>query len=160
MAEADGGRVGYAERAAPTVRTGALIERHRELAVLEEAVRDAAVGRAALSLHSNCHCNPGVREVALSSFTQELAAAFRDKSRLRFEEFLHVIDGKTTRAARASLGLATTFANVCRFREFAAGFGDVPSGAVKGLSRPAPVPAAWGISGRGTRRERPPQGEG
>jgi AAA ATPase domain len=48
MAEADGPRAGNAERAAPTVRTGALFERDRELAVLEEAVRDAAVGRAVL----------------------------------------------------------------------------------------------------------------
>jgi DNA-binding CsgD family transcriptional regulator len=48
MAEADGGRIGNAERAAPTVRTGALLERDRELAVLEEAVRGAAAGRAAL----------------------------------------------------------------------------------------------------------------
>ena len=55
-----------------------------------------------------------------------MAAAFKDKDRLRYEEFLQVIDGKTTGAARASLGLATTFADVYRFRDFAAGFRDVP----------------------------------
>src|SRR4029077_4298081 len=115
---------------------------------------------AGISLRSGCPCNPGVREVALRFSTAEMAAAFKDKDRLRYEEFLHVIDGKTIGAARASLGLGTTFADVYRFREFAAGFRDVPSDAVEGLSCPAPVPAAWGISGRGARRGRPSRWEG
>ena len=34
------------------------------------------------------------------------------------------------------------------------------SDAVEGLSCPAPVPAAWGISGRGARRDRPSRWEG
>ncbi len=59
-----------------------------------------------------------------------MAAAFKDKDRLRYQEFLHVIDGKTTGAARASLGLATTFADVDRFWHFAGGFRDVPSDAL------------------------------
>ncbi len=59
-----------------------------------------------------------------------MAAAFKDKDRLRYQEFLHVIDGKTTGAARASLGLATTFADVYRFWHFAGGFRDVPSDAL------------------------------
>ena len=61
---------------------------------------------------------------------EEMAAAFKDKDRLRYQEFLQVIDGKTTGAARASLGLVTTFADVYRFWEFAAGFRDLPSDAV------------------------------
>jgi hypothetical protein len=54
-----------------------------------------------------------------------LAAPFRHKEQLSYEEFLHVIDGKTTGAARASMGLASTFADVYRFWEFAEGFRDV-----------------------------------
>ena len=46
MAGADGGRVGNAERAAPAVGAGALLERDRELGVIEGAVRDAAAGHA------------------------------------------------------------------------------------------------------------------
>ena len=96
--------------------------------VLIDSVRvERRANRAGISLRSGCHCNPGVREVALGFSTQEMAAAFKDKDRLRYEEFLQVIDGKTTGAARASLGLATTFADVYRFREFAAGFRDIPS---------------------------------
>ena len=129
--------------------------------MLIDSVRvERRANMAGISLRSGCHCNPGLREVALGFSTAEMAAAFKDKDRLRYEEFLQVIDGKTTGAARASLGLATTFADVYRFREFAAGFRDVPSDAVEGLSYPAPVPAAWGISGRGARRDRPSRWEG
>ena len=38
-----------------------------------------------------------------------------------------MIDGKTTGAARASIGLATTFADVYKFWEFAERFRDIPS---------------------------------
>ena len=100
--------------------------------VLIDSVRvERQANLAGISLRSGCHCNPGVREVALGFTAQEMAAAFKDKDRLRYEEFLHVIDGKTTGAARASIGLATTFADVYRFWEFAGGFRDVPADAVE-----------------------------
>ena len=96
--------------------------------VLIDSVRvERRANRAGISLRSGCHCNPGVREVALGFSTQEMATAFKDKDRLRYQEFLQVIDGKTTGAARASLGLATTFADVYRFWDFAAGFRDLRS---------------------------------
>jgi molybdenum cofactor sulfurtransferase len=99
--------------------------------VLIDSVRaERRANRAGISLRSGCHCNPGVREVALGYSAQQMAAAFKDKDQLRYQEFLHVIDGKTTGAARASLGLATTFADVYRFWEFAGGFRDVPSDAL------------------------------
>ena len=100
--------------------------------VLIDSMRaERRANMAGISLRSGCHCNPGVREVALGFSTQEMAAAFKDKDRVRYQEFLQLIDGKTTGAARASPGLVTTFADVYRFREFAAGFRDVPSGAVE-----------------------------
>ncbi len=99
--------------------------------VLIDSVRaERRANRAGISLRSGCHCNPGVREVALGYSAQDMAAAFKDKDRLRYQEFLHVIDGKTTGAARASIGLVTTFADVYRFWEFAAGFRDIPSHAL------------------------------
>ncbi len=85
---------------------------------------------AGISLRSGCHCNPGVREVALGYSADEMTAAFKDKDRLTYQEFLHIIDGKTTGAARASLGLATTFTDVYRFWQFAAGFRDIASQAL------------------------------
>ena len=99
--------------------------------VLIDSVRaERRANRAGISLRSGCHCNPGVREVALGFSTAEMAAAFKDKDRLRHQEFLQVIAGKTTGAARVSLGLVTTFADVYRFWEFAASFRDIPSAAI------------------------------
>ena len=83
-----------------------------------------------------------MREVALGYSAKEMAAAFKDKDRLRYEEFLQVIDGKTTGAARASIGLATTFADVYKFWEFAARFRDLPSDAVEAPSGPERRPPA------------------
>jgi molybdenum cofactor sulfurtransferase len=79
-----------------------------------------------ISLRAGCHCNPGAREVALG-FTQEtLAPCFRDKEILTFEQFLQAIDGKTTGALRASLGLASNFADVYKYVQFAETFIDRP----------------------------------
>ena len=81
-----------------------------------------------ISLRAGCHCNPGAREVALGFTEADLAPCFRDKGRLTFEQFIHVIDGKTTGALRASIGLVTTFADVYKYVRFAETFIDKRSG--------------------------------
>jgi selenocysteine lyase/cysteine desulfurase len=81
---------------------------------------------ARISLRAGCHCNPGAREVALDFAADELVACFRDKDRQTYEQFLQVIDGKTTGALRASLGLVTTFADVYTYVQFARSFIDRP----------------------------------
>ncbi len=77
-----------------------------------------------ISLRAGCHCNPGAREVALGFTKEILAPCFQDKEHLTFEQFLHVIDGKTTGALRASIGLATNFADVYKYVQFAKIFVD------------------------------------
>jgi molybdenum cofactor sulfurtransferase len=77
-----------------------------------------------ISLRAGCHCNPGAREVALGFTKEDLEVCFRDKDRLTFEQFLHVIDGKTTGALRASIGLASNFADVYKYVQFAESFVD------------------------------------
>jgi selenocysteine lyase/cysteine desulfurase len=77
-----------------------------------------------ISLRAGCHCNPGAREVALGFTEADLASCFRDKDRLSFEQFLYVIDGKTTGALRASVGLVTNFADVYKYVQFAETFLD------------------------------------
>lgn len=77
-----------------------------------------------ISLRAGCHCNPGAREVALGFTKEILTPCFADKDQLTFEQFLHVIDGKTTGALRASVGLATNFADVYKYVEFAKTFID------------------------------------
>lgn len=72
-----------------------------------------------ISLRAGCHCNPGAREVALGFTREEMLNCFREKDTLTYEQFLQVIDGKTTGALRASIGLATTFSDVYKFMAFA-----------------------------------------
>jgi molybdenum cofactor sulfurtransferase len=80
-----------------------------------------------ISLRAGCHCNPGAREVALGLRCEELAGCFRRKDQISFEQFLQVIDGKTTGALRASIGLASTFADVYTYAQFAKSFVDRPA---------------------------------
>lgn len=77
-----------------------------------------------ISLRAGCHCNPGAREMALGFTQDELVACFRDKDSVSYEQFLHIIDGRTTGALRASIGLATTFADVYKYMQFAESFVD------------------------------------
>jgi selenocysteine lyase/cysteine desulfurase len=77
-----------------------------------------------ISLRAGCHCNPGAREVALGFTQDEMLACFRDADRLSYEQFVRVIDGKTTGALRASIGLVTNFADVYQYLQFAKTFVD------------------------------------
>ncbi|MFN8527378.1 MAG: aminotransferase class V-fold PLP-dependent enzyme [Anaerolineae bacterium] len=81
-----------------------------------------------ISLRAGCHCNPGARELSLGIHQAEMAACFRDKDSLSFEQFLEQIDGKTTGALRASLGIVSNFADVFRYIEFAQTLVDQPVG--------------------------------
>ena len=77
-----------------------------------------------ISLRAGCHCNPGAREVALGFTKADLDVCFQGKERLTFEQFLQVIDGKTTGALRASVGMVTTFADIYKYVQFAKTFID------------------------------------
>jgi selenocysteine lyase/cysteine desulfurase len=76
------------------------------------------------SVRSGCFCNPGVREVALGLVRENLAASFRNKERMTYEQFLEVIDDQKQGALRVSFGLATTFEDVYRFIQFVRTFID------------------------------------
>lgn len=92
--------------------------------LIDCTVIERMANSARISLRAGCHCNPGAREVALDFSSDELVACFRDKDDQTYEQFLQVIDGKTTGALRASLGLATTFADVYTYVQFAKSFID------------------------------------
>jgi molybdenum cofactor sulfurtransferase len=77
-----------------------------------------------ISLRAGCHCNPGAREAALGFTRDDLEVCFHNKDQLTFEQFLHNIDGKTTGALRASIGLASNFADVYKYVQFARTFID------------------------------------
>ena len=72
-----------------------------------------------ISLRSGCFCNPGVREIALGLEREDLAAVFRHKEYMTYEQFHHVIDGRKQGALRVSVGLATNFSDVYHFLQFA-----------------------------------------
>ena len=94
--------------------------------LIDSRIVENRANRRQISLRSGCHCNPGAREIALGISEEELTGIFRDAGRITFDQFLQVIDGKTTGAARVSLGVASTFADVYRFVEFAHTFVNTP----------------------------------
>jgi selenocysteine lyase/cysteine desulfurase len=92
--------------------------------LFDSGMVEAEANARNISLRAGCHCNPGAREVSFGFSEEDLAACFRDADRMTYEEFLHAIDGKTTGAVRASLGLPSNFADVYEFVSFAATFVD------------------------------------
>ena len=77
-----------------------------------------------ISLRAGCHCNPGAREAALGFTGDELEACFEDADTITFDQFRRQCAGKTTGGLRLSVGLATNFADVARYLQFARTFVD------------------------------------
>jgi len=77
-----------------------------------------------LSLRSGCHCNPGAREIALDIQTAEVAALFVDKAARAYEQYIDDIHDTLTGVVRVSLGVASNFADIHRFLDFARQFTD------------------------------------
>lgn len=77
-----------------------------------------------ISLRTGCFCNPGAGEVINGLTEAEMAACFKDNERMTFEQFLTVMDGRASGAVRVSVGLASNFADVYHFVQFAKGFLD------------------------------------
>ena len=102
-------------------------------ALIDHRRIDAQAGRAGISLRTGCFCNPGAGELAHGLTQEDMAAAFADGERMTFEQFLSVLedrDGKSAGAVRISMGLASNFADVYKFWEFAQGFIDHAAGEV------------------------------
>lgn len=77
-----------------------------------------------ISLRAGCHCNPGAREAALGFTDDELEACFDGADTITFDQFRRQCAGKTTGGLRLSVGLATNFADVERYLQFARTFVD------------------------------------
>lgn len=88
-----------------------------------QRVEDEA-NKANISLRTGCFCNPGADEIANNLSREDLAACFENEERMTFEQFILVMDGKSVGAVRVSLGLASNFADVYRFMQFAETFVD------------------------------------
>jgi selenocysteine lyase/cysteine desulfurase len=90
--------------------------------MIDCTVVEQLANRQRISLRAGCHCNPGAREIALGFTSADLEPCFRKKDQLSFEQFLQEIDGKTTGALRASIGLVSNFADVYAYVQFAKTF--------------------------------------
>jgi selenocysteine lyase/cysteine desulfurase len=80
-----------------------------------------------ISLRTGCFCNPGVGETAEGLTDEDFVAALEESDDMTLPRFLQFIThrgGKSAGAIRVSVGIATTFADVHRFVEFAQGLRD------------------------------------
>ncbi|MCB0164876.1 MAG: aminotransferase class V-fold PLP-dependent enzyme, partial [Anaerolineae bacterium] len=80
-----------------------------------------------ISLRTGCFCNPGAGEIAEGLTREDMLAGLTDGATMNLPRFVQVIQhrgNKSAGAIRVSVGLATNFADVYRFVQFAAGFRD------------------------------------
>jgi molybdenum cofactor sulfurtransferase len=76
-----------------------------------------------ISIRSGCFCNPGAGEIALGLSAGEISQCFaRSHDRMTYDEFRRCIDHKSSGAVRVSLGLASNYADVAAFLDFARTF--------------------------------------
>ncbi len=83
---------------------------------------EAQANQSNISLRTGCFCNPGAGEIALGISRMELAACFTSPGhdqRLSLDDFRICIDGKSSGAVRASVGLVSNFEDVQGFLTFA-----------------------------------------
>jgi selenocysteine lyase/cysteine desulfurase len=101
---------------------------HPDGRVVDERLVDRVAAEHNISLRTGCFCNPGAGEIAFSIPKERLARRFEEGMIL--DDYLGLIGMPTGGAVRVSLGIATNFADVSRFIEFASEFvdlTDVPS---------------------------------
>ena len=79
--------------------------------------------REGISLRTGCFCNPGAGELALGISRPQLESCFAGPGmRMTYDDLRRCIDPHAAGAVRVSLGLASNFADVARFIEWARGF--------------------------------------
>jgi molybdenum cofactor sulfurtransferase len=84
-------------------------------------------GEYRISLRTGCFCNPGAGETAEWITAEDIDAAVASGTDMNLPRFLQFIThrgGKSAGAIRISLGIASNFADVEQFLEFAASFRD------------------------------------
>ena len=89
---------------------------------------EALAAEGNISLRTGCFCNPGAGEIAHNVTRDEMARCFASVEPVSFDQFYDLIrtigNGKTASTVRVSVGLASNFADVFRFIQFARGFLD------------------------------------
>lgn len=91
-------------------------------AAFDERRIEILAGQAGISLRTGCFCNPGAGEIAHHLSEKEMRAFFREGGRVSFEQLRETVRhgyGKSVASIRISLGIASNFADVRRFVDFA-----------------------------------------
>ena len=95
--------------------------------MIVERFVDLVAAAHQISLRTGCFCNSGAAEVAFSLARETLMDAQLAEG-MNLDDYIELIGMPTGGAVRVSLGLASNFADVYRFMEFAAEFGAVTEG--------------------------------
>jgi selenocysteine lyase/cysteine desulfurase len=80
-----------------------------------------------ISLRTGCFCNPGAGEIAEGLTAEDMIAGMSGGAEMNLRRFVRLIQhrgNKSAGAVRVSIGLATNFADVYRFMQFAASLHD------------------------------------
>ena len=92
-------------------------------AFIDHQAIEMRAGERNISIRAGCFCNPGAGELAMGISADEMRACFnRQPERITYDDFRRCIDSKSSGAVRVSLGVATTFADVEAFVDFARTF--------------------------------------
>ncbi len=102
---------------------------HPDGRVVDERFVDLLAAAHGISVRTGCFCNPGAGETAFAVSEDALAGAEFEPGML-LDDYIRLVGVPTGGAVRASLGLATNFADVHRFMSFAAEFCDMTERAV------------------------------
>lgn len=92
--------------------------------IVDERVVDLRANRDAISLRTGCFCNPGAGEAAFGLQKQVLVRSIQHDNKIPLDRYLSILGMESGGAVRISLGLATNFADVYRFMQFAETFLD------------------------------------
>ncbi len=93
---------------------------------VDERHVDRVASRHNISVRTGCFCNSGTGEVAFSVEKDLLVGgSLADNPGMTFDAFIHFIGLPSAGAVRVSLGIASSFADVYRFMDFACEFVDL-----------------------------------
>src|SRR2546428_3160540 len=104
--------------------------------IVDERIVEQRASKDHLSLRTGCFCNPGAGEVAFHLSKEKLQSIFKGDGKeilpklykghegITWDQFLANLGMQSGGAVRVSLGLATNFADVYRFMQFAETFLD------------------------------------
>lgn len=106
--------------------------------ILDYRHAEGLASEASISLRTGCFCNPGAGEIAHDILRDEMSHCFVGPEPVSYAQLFAMMkeSGRTASTFRVSLGIASNFADVWRFIEFARTLRDIPAAEFEA----APVP--------------------